>query len=71
MIILLLLIISLIAVSTSTSFVEEVDLSGYNDNELLTLLDQVQGEIVARHIKKTAQLPTGTYVGGKDIPIGT
>ena len=68
---LLFLIVSLIAVSTSISFAEEVDLSSYSDNELLTLLGWVQGEIVARHIEKTAQLPTGTYVGGKDIPVGT
>lgn len=68
---LLLLVLCLMIASISTTYAESVDLSNYDDSELLALLDQVQSEIVARHIEKVAQLPAGTYVGGKDIPAGT
>lgn len=68
---LIFLVFTLIVTPMLTIYAEEIDLSIYSDSELLTLLDQVQSEIVTRHIEKTAQLPTGTYVGGKDIPAGT
>ena len=68
---LVLLVLCLMIVSVSTAYAESVELSNYADSELLALLDQVQSEIVARHIEKVAQLPAGTYVGGKDIPAGT
>ena len=47
-----------------------IDLSGYDDDTLVALLKQVQGEIVDRHIEKTAPLHIGTYVFGEDIPVG-
>ncbi len=47
-----------------------IDLSGYGDEELTALLKQVQTEIVARGIERTAALHVGTYVFGKDIPAG-
>ena len=47
-----------------------IDLSGYGDEELTALLYQVQAEIVARGIERTAALPNGTYVFGSDIPTG-
>lgn len=54
-----------------TAQVEEIiDLSGYDDDTLVALLAQVQSEIVARHIEKTAPLRAGTYVFGEDIPAG-
>lgn len=31
----------------------------------------VQSEIVTRKIEKTAHLTAGTYIGGRDIPVGT
>ncbi len=49
---------------------EIIDLSGYDDDTLVALLDQVQSEIAARQIEKTAALPAGTYVFGKDLPVG-
>lgn len=49
---------------------EAVDLSKYSDDALLLLLQQVQSEIVARKIQKTAQLKAGKYIGGRDIPVG-
>lgn len=50
---------------------ETVDLSQYNDNELVSLLDAVQQEIANRHIEKSAELPQGSYLVGKDIPAGS
>ena len=47
-----------------------IDLSGYDDDTLVALMKQVQGEIAARHIEKTAQLRAGTYIFGEDIPVG-
>lgn len=50
---------------------EAFDLSACSDSELLSLLEQVQAEVVSRHIQKTATLQAGTYVGGRDIPVGS
>lgn len=48
-----------------------IDLSGYSDTELLELLYAVQSEVAVRKIEKTAELTAGTYIGGRDIPVGT
>lgn len=48
----------------------EVDLSSMSDEEIVELLKQVNQEVVDRGIEKTAELPAGKYVGGKDIPVG-
>ena len=59
------------AAELKTEPVEQViDLSGYDNDTLVALLKQVQGEIVARHIEKTASLRAGTYIFGEDIPAG-
>lgn len=50
--------------------VQIIDLSGYGDEELVQLLAQVQQEIMARNIEKTASLPAGMYVFGRDVPTG-
>ena len=47
------------------------DLSLLKDEQLVALLAEVQSEIVARHIEKTASLTDGTYIGGRDIPAGS
>ena len=49
---------------------ETVDLSQYNDTDLVSLLEAVQQEIANRHIEKSADLPQGSYLVGKDIPAG-
>ena len=49
----------------------EIDLSGYDDAALVELMAQVQQEVAARNIEKTADLSAGTYIGGRDIPAGT
>lgn len=53
------------------AYAESLDLSGYNDAELLILLSRVQGEVVTRHIEMTANLTAGTYIGGRNIPVGS
>lgn len=50
---------------------EPMDFASYGDADLLVLLADVQGEIAARKIEKTAHLTTGTYIGGRDIPAGS
>ena len=47
------------------------DLSLLKDEQFVALLAEVQSEIVARHIEKTASLTAGTYIGGRDIPAGS
>ena len=47
-----------------------IDLSGYDDETLTALLEQVQTEIVDRGVERTAQIQIGTYVFGRDIPVG-
>lgn len=68
----LILTIFLFAATGSIAYSEEpMDLSSYSDLELITLLVEVQTEIAARKIEKTANLTAGTYIGGRDIPVGT
>ena len=47
-----------------------IDLSGYNDAELLSLYAQVRDEIINRHIEKTAIVTPGKYLVGRDLPAG-
>lgn len=68
----LILIVCLLAVPAVYASAEDVtDLSGLNDEQLVALLAEVQTEIVARHIEKTASLPAGTYIDGRDVPVGS
>lgn len=68
----LFLAVCLLAVSmTFASAENSTDLSLLNDEQLVALLTEVQSEIVARHIEKTASLTAGTYIGGHDLPVGS
>lgn len=49
---------------------DTIDLSSMTDTEIIALLDQVNQEIADRGINKTAKLPQGSYIGGKDLPAG-
>ena len=49
---------------------DPVDISGMTDEEIVALLGQVNTEIVSRGINKTAKLPQGAYIGGRDLPAG-
>lgn len=66
------LILFLLMVTGIVAMAEEaIDFSSYSDEDLLALLAGVQSEIVVRKIEKTAHLTAGTYIGGRDIPVGT
>ena len=59
------------AVTSGPAFADPlVNLTGFSDEEMVQLLEDVQEEIATRHIEKTANLERGTYVVGKDIPAG-
>ena len=49
---------------------DPVDLSSMTDAEIVELLNRVNDEVVSRGINKTASLPQGSYIGGKDLPVG-
>ena len=61
----------LIALTSLSGLAETLDLSGYSDAALIELLASVQQEIADRHIEKSANLPQGSYIVGKDIPAGS
>ena len=46
------------------------DLSAYSDAQILELAEAVNREIVSRHIERTASVPAGTYIAGRDLPAG-
>ena len=54
----------------SVSFADTIDLSSFSDDEIVALLAKVNDEVVSRGINKTAKLPQGAYIAGKDIPAG-
>lgn len=55
----------------NTAIAESVNLKGFTDEEIITLYESIKSEIVLRKIEKTAKLPQGEYLIGKDIPAGT
>lgn len=50
---------------------ETIDLAAMTDDQIISLLDKINNEVVKRGIRKTATLPKGTYIAGKDIPCGS
>lgn len=68
----LILTLCLLVASSIIAIAEEsMDFSSYSDADLLELLADVQSEVAARKIEKTAHLTAGTYIGGRDIPVGS
>lgn len=63
-----LLLVSLLLIPAALA--DTVDLSSMSDDEIVALLTQVNNEVVSRGINKTATLPQGSYIGGKDLPAG-
>lgn len=55
---------------TPTALADIPDLSQLTNDEVAELLTLVNAEIVKRGITKTAKLPQGAYIGGKDVPAG-
>ena len=65
-----LIVATLSSASITTQAMGQPDLSSYTNDEVISLLDYVQEEIVSRKIERTATLEKGKYLGGKDIPAG-
>lgn len=61
----------LLAFSFAFAAEEEINLSPLSDDQLLALMQRVNQEIVARGIQKTATIPKGAYIAGRDLPVGT
>lgn len=61
----------MILFSASIGYADGIDLSPMSDAEIIAMLTQVNAEIVARGIRKTATLSKGSYIAGKDIPVGS
>lgn len=55
----------------SIAMAEIPDISSLTDDELFEMQLTLNREIVDRGLEKTTLLKQGTYVGGKDIPVGT
>ena len=49
---------------------EGIDLSGKNDDALVSHMEQVTAEVARRGIAKTATLAKGSYIAGVDLPAG-
>lgn len=47
-----------------------IDFSAYTDEELITIIEELNTELVARGIGKTATISPDTYLVGRDIPTG-
>ncbi len=64
-----LLLVTLLMVPAALA--ETSALSSLTDDEILSLLKDVNNEIVSRKLNKTATLPKGAYVAGREIPVGS
>ena len=64
-----LLLVSLLIIPTALA--DKVDLSSLTDNEIAELSEQITQELVKRGIEKSATLPAGKYIAGKDLPAGS
>lgn len=65
------LFVLVIMACSSLSLAEGMDISTLSDDELVALMTRVQEEIAARNIEGTANLASGAYIVGKDIPAGS
>jgi len=64
------LLLAALLMLTTAVMADGVDLAQMTDNDVLALLEQVNAEIVSRGIAKTATLPKGAYIVGRDLPAG-
>ena len=48
--------ISILITVSNTTLAESVDMSKYTDDETISLLERIQGEVVSRSIEKTATI---------------
>ena len=63
-------VLLMLAVSAA-AFAEDISLSALSDEEVVSLYARVNEELVTRNIRKTAAVPKGTYIAGKDLPCGS
>lgn len=63
-----LLLITLILIPAALADVP--DISSLTDDEIVELLGKVNQGVVSRGLSKTAKLPQGAYIGGRDLPAG-
>lgn len=63
---------SLLLVVVLCSFVSAfaVDLTDLSDDELIQLRSDLAGEMISRNMMASANVPTGDYIIGEDIPAG-
>ena len=64
------LIISIILMLSMSAFAFSFDFSSYSDEELIELETALQKEKLDRGMAKSANIPSGTYTIGEDIPAG-
>ena len=68
--VLYLLVLAVMICGCFCACAEEIDLDGLSDEQIVELLQKVTEEMVRRGIEKSAKLPQGTYIAGRDIPCG-
>lgn len=66
----LVLALTLLTVPLYAAVATGVDFSSMTDEELTALKQQLDAEMLERGMVKTAVLPMGMYIVGKDIPQG-
>ena len=64
------IVIAFIISLATSAYAFAFDFSGYTDEELIELETALQKEKIDRGIAKSANVPAGTYIVGKDIPAG-
>lgn len=64
------LLLALILCLGSLPAFADVDLSAYTQEELLSLRDKINQELLKRGIIKVVAVPIGMYIVGEDIPAG-
>ena len=65
------LIIAAALCYSAFAFAAGIDISQLTDDEIVELLAQVNEAMAERNIQKTATLPQGEYIVGRDIPAGS
>ena len=65
------IVLLLMIASLAASAAAETDLSALPDDEIMSLAQQIDEEMVRRGLPKTATLPKGAYIAGQDIPAGS
>ena len=61
----------LLCLTCAAAIAEVPDISALTDDEIVTLLEEVNEALVSRGIEKTATLAKGAYIAGKQLPVGT